>query len=404
MKKKILILGASAYQVPAIKRAISLGYEVATTDNVPQNPGHALAGESFQVDATDAEGVVSLAKAIKADGVLSPATDAGVVAAAEAAARLGLPGVPADAAATLTDKIRFRSFLSANELPCPRFWAFSGPAWPASPLGAPRPPGEGEGSQYVVKPNRSSGSKGAFIVENMEDFGGYAPEALGFSLDKTAILEEFLPGRQGTAEGVLEGGRAKAIMLTDRLTAPKPYVATWGHLAPGEFGQEGESAIVCAIERVFKLLSVTDCVFDCDFVAAGAGEVYLLELTPRLGGNSLTALCSASLGLDLADYAVRLACGDFAPCVPKLKPTPAAIILLGVLSPGRAAWDRKEERALRKEKWVSRLTFDVSPGTKVEPFINGRRRLGEALIEANGRDGLREKIQELRRRLRLRAE
>jgi biotin carboxylase len=402
MKKTILILGASMYQVPVIKRAVDIGYEVATTDNNPLNLGHAYADAPYNVDVTDVEGIVKLAQRINPGGVLSPATDVAVVAAAAAAAKLGLPGPPVEAAVTLTEKIRFRSFLTANKFPCPQFWPFSEPIWPVDPLDAPSP--LDQANCYIVKPNRSSGSKGAFIVENINDFDRYAPESLSFSLDNTAILEKFLPGRQGTAEGVFVGGRVKAIMLTDRLTAPKPYVATWGHITPGEFSQDDESKIIKAIEGIFQSLSVTDCVFDCDFVRSDSGEVYILELTPRLGGNSLIALCSASLGLDLADYAVRSACGDFAACLPRPNPVPAALILLGELKSGLVTWDRAGEKALKNEKWLLRLTFDFAQGKKIEPFINGRQRLGEALVVGLDRDDLRDKIMELKFRLRLKVE
>ena len=53
MPKTILVLAASRYQLPTITSAKRLGYRVITTDNLPENPGHALADVNYLVDTLD---------------------------------------------------------------------------------------------------------------------------------------------------------------------------------------------------------------------------------------------------------------------------------------------------------------------------------------------------------------
>ena len=100
MSKTLLVLGAGIYQLPAIETAKRLGYRVLTTDNLPDNPGHRLAHQSFDCDITDVEGVSAIGERHGISGVIAPCTDAGVVSAAIVAGRLRLPGPPAHSAAS----------------------------------------------------------------------------------------------------------------------------------------------------------------------------------------------------------------------------------------------------------------------------------------------------------------
>lgn len=390
MKKTILILAASQYQLPIIKKALSLNCRVLTSDNRPDNPGHALAHQSFNIDTTDVDGISELARSQRIDGILAPATDVAVISAAKAARALGLPGPPPLAAETLTNKILFREFLLANKIPCPEFTGFSeaGPEIGRMIKNGP----------WLVKPNRSSGSKGIFIIDDQSGFERYAPEALKFSLDGQALAERFISGSQHTCEGFLEGGKIKTAMITDRLTAPAPYVATRGHLTPHSLPPGGEEKAFKLFELIFEKLNLTDGPFDADFVYS-QGEPYVLEMTPRLGGNSLSQLYSASLGVDLIALAIGHACGVPIEVRPHKNPRPAAAIILGLKKPGRAVWNEAEAEKLAAEDWVLNLSFDIPHGADAEAFINGRHRLGEVLIAADSRQSLDSRINEFSNRL-----
>jgi hypothetical protein len=66
-------------------------------------------------------------------------------------------------------------------------------------------------------------------------------------------------------------------------------------------------------------------------------------------------------------------------------------------------WNEFEMDALRREAWVESLILDLPQGSPVKPFINGRHRVGEALIAGSDRNELDSRTQELRRRLALAA-
>ncbi|CAN5923645.1 hypothetical protein BH11MYX4_BH11MYX4_04620 [soil metagenome] len=104
----LLVLGASRYQLEVIQKAKDLGYRVVTTDNVPGNPGHTVADQSFVVDTTDLDQVLEIARREQVIGVVAPCTDVAVPTAAHVSDALGLCGIPFQSARSLTSKLLFR--------------------------------------------------------------------------------------------------------------------------------------------------------------------------------------------------------------------------------------------------------------------------------------------------------
>src|SRR5215831_1878060 len=294
MNKTLLVLAAAIYQIPTIETAKRLGYRVITTDNTPENPGHTLADRSFGVDTTDVAGVLALARKERISGVIAPGTDVAVITAAHVAKHLHLTGPPPTAACILTQKYLFREFLRQAGFTCPRTFLVNGD----------HPPDGGlfDGRPWLLKPNRSSGSKGIVIISTCDEFSAHLAESRAFSLDHTVILEEFIDGTQHTCEGVLQAGRIALALLTDRDTAPKPYTVTTGHRVPTSLPETIQHAALRTIEEVFASLHVTSGPFDCDFVASGE-RIALIEMAPRVGGNSLSKLFKAALDFDFVAYA-----------------------------------------------------------------------------------------------------
>lgn len=374
-----------------IKTALRLGHTVYTTDNNPANPGHALAHRSFCVDTTDADAICELVERERIDAVIAACTDVAVPTAARVGARFRLPAPPIAAADVLCSKLAFRDFLATTDLPRPTHLRLHGPQPPAD-LFARHP-------AWIIKPDRASGSKGIAIVRSADDIERRYAEAASHSKNGVVIVERFLDGAQGTCEGVVVDGRIRFHLVLDRLCAAPPHVVTAGQLAPSRLSSAHARRLVEQLEDVMSRLAIRDCVFDCDFACAG-DEIYLLEVTPRLGGNSINALVRAAYpGFDLAEYAVRLACGDPLPPTPADPPRAAAVRILGVAGAGTLRYDEADVAALRREPWIVRLVLDVASGASVRAFVDGRHRLGEAVLVASSRDELDARIAELDRRL-----
>jgi biotin carboxylase len=395
MNKTLLVLAASIYQVPVILTAQKLGYRVITTDNVPSNPGHSLAHASFDIDTTDIDGILQLAKQENISGIISPATDVAVLTAAVVASELGLQGPNKRAAQILTNKYLFRELQREKNWARPRYVSihsedtlFNGDFF--------------EDRTWLIKPAVSSGSKGIYILRDQESFKAHIKESLSYSIEKTAILENFIEGSQHTCEGILQRGQFVLSLITDRLTASPPYVGTRGHIVPTLLSLERQNAALASIKSVLDELEITDGLFDCDFVDDG-DTTFILEMTPRLGGNSLYELIRSTLGIDMIEYAVKYACNDLDVAL-FLKPFKAmALLVLGVEKNGRLSWDEKGVQKLTEQTWLLKFSLDLPRGAAVTAFANGRHRVGEALIFAANRAELDKRMSQFQQMLALKA-
>ena len=119
MKKKILMLGASYFQIPAIKYAKLKDYHVITVDYMPDNPGHKFSDEYYNISTVDKNSILELAKKLRIDGILSYASDPGAPTAAYVAEKLALPGNPYESVRILQRKYLFRNLLKTMDLNVP---------------------------------------------------------------------------------------------------------------------------------------------------------------------------------------------------------------------------------------------------------------------------------------------
>ena len=70
MSKKIMILGASILQLPAIQKAVEMGLEVIAVDMNPDAVGFKVPGVFREVISTiDIDAIVEAAKKHKIDGI-----------------------------------------------------------------------------------------------------------------------------------------------------------------------------------------------------------------------------------------------------------------------------------------------------------------------------------------------
>jgi biotin carboxylase len=393
-RARLLVLGAGAYQIPVMRTASRLGVEVIAVDRSDSTPGAAIADHFFAVDTADREAVAQIAIAEGVDGVIAPCTDVAVPTQAYVAAVIGASGPTVHAAEILTDKGRFRAYQRLRDLPRPRSVEVG--------IGSLEDVSLGEDT-YVMKPARSSGSKGTFVVE-ANQIAEHLRETLSYCPDERFIVESFIPGEQGTVEGLWVDGQITLAVITERMTAAVPFVATLGHLWPSHFGEDICQRILDAIVDIFVDLRIPNSPFDCDFVVGTDGPV-VLELTPRLGGNSLSKLVRAATGVDLTAEAVRLALPQSEILLPLPSANPlgpaVGVLVLNSPAPGQLVYDLAGEAALRAEPWLAEISWDFPIGTPVRAFANGRDRVGEALFVAPDRTILDQRQADIGRRLKL---
>lgn len=388
-RKTLLVLAASRYQIPVIITAKRLGYRVLTADNVPDNPGHALADLAYSVDTTDIEGILAIARRECIDGIIAACTDVAVPTAAIVANALDLPGIPSETAHITCDKNHFRNFLRNQGWNCPESLEIAVDTVLPDDLFT-RP--------WVLKPAKSSGSKGVCIINSHAEYRKRVEATLVFSRDNRGILEQYIDGWQITCEGLMNQGRIAFVAVTDRKTVSPPHVATRGHCIPSRLPSSLQQQVLDHLARLWSALRVNEGPFDCDLVVTDR-DIYIIEGSPRIGGNSLAQLLLAAYDFDLIDYAVRQSMGESVRVPTSSLQRSAGLLLLGVEQMGRLHYDAMALAALLKMPEIEHLAFDYPLGTVVHPFMDGRHRVGEAIVIGRDRDDIDQRLLDLQERL-----
>lgn len=307
VQKKILLLGGLRYLLPVIEEAHKMGVYVITADYLPDNIAHKYSDAYCNVSITDKEAVLAEARRLQIDGILSFAVDPGVVAAAYVAEKMGLPSTCSyNAARILQDKSLFRAFLAENGIQTP--WAISAEKY--SDI-------EGSISDFpwpvIVKPVDSAGSKGVRRVDAIEDLQDAFVHALENSMSKKVIVEEFIPkdGCSYGAELFVQNGKIVFSSFYDQLfdeQSPNPYVP-YAECWPSTIPVDAEKEILTFIQKICNILKVSTGIFNVECRKSTSGKAYLMELSPRAGGNRLAEMIRYAMGSDIIRPEVQKALG-----------------------------------------------------------------------------------------------
>ena len=118
MKKKLLILGASIWQVPAIKKAKELGLDVIVADMDPGAVGFKIPDITCEIASTiDTKAILEVAKKHNIDGLMTVASDMPMRTIAVVSHELGVVGLTEETAFNTTNKAAMRTCLKANNVP-----------------------------------------------------------------------------------------------------------------------------------------------------------------------------------------------------------------------------------------------------------------------------------------------
>lgn len=377
--KRILMLGGSMQQIPAIKRAKELGNNVITCDYLPSNPGHKYSDEYHNVSTTDLDGVLKLATELKIDGIIAYASDPAAPTAAYVSEKLNLPGNPYKSVKILTEKDLFRDFLQKNNFTCPRAKGFLTYEDALKEINMFKFP-------VMVKPVDSSGSKGVVKVSKLDDLEEAVKEALSYSRGKRFIIEEFIvkKGYQVSGDGFSVDGKLVFTSYGNELYSNKgtrDYVAL-GEFWPTLLTKEQKEKVDTELQKLITALGMKTCAYNIEVILDKDDSVYVLELGPRNGGSYIPQLIKYATGVDLIDYTIYGALGEDCSTL-KMKETNGFYSNYMIYS----TTSGKFKKIQFDEKFEKENLLDVycthSLGEEVHAYSNTSHSLGTILFKAN---------------------
>lgn len=307
-QKKLMLLGGIRYLLPVIKAAHEQGYYVITADYLPDNIAHKFSDEYVNVSIVDKEAVLKIAQEKRIDGIMSFGVDPGVVAASYVQNKMGLPSFgPFESVEILQNKDKFRAFLTKNGFNVPQAKGFdSVEAAMQEIYWYPWP--------VIVKPTDAAGSKGVTRVDKAEDLKPALEYAMKHSISGHIIVEEFIDkqGCSSDTDSFSEDGKLKFVSFCAQrfdVEAANPYTPA-AYSWPSTFTKEQEEYLTSEIQRLITLLNLKTVVYNIEVRVASNGKPYIMELTPRGGGNRLCEMLRYATGVDMITAITRAMVGD----------------------------------------------------------------------------------------------
>lgn len=307
-QKRLMLLGGLRYLLPVIKVAHEQGYYVITADYLPDNIAHKYSDEYCNVSIVDKEAVLREARRLQIDGIMSFACDPGVVAASYVQNQMGLPSFgPFESVKILQNKDKFRAFLAKNGFNVPQAKGFdSVDAAMGKAYWYPWP--------VIVKPTDAAGSKGVTRVDRLEDLKPALEYAMEHSISGHIIVEEFIEkaGCSSDTDSMsVDGKLVFTSFCAQRFDseASNPYTPA-AYSWPSTFTKEQEGYLTSEIQRLITLLGLNTVVYNIETRIGTNGKPYIMELTPRGGGNRLCEMLHYATGVDMITAITRAMVGD----------------------------------------------------------------------------------------------
>lgn len=378
-----MLLGGIHYLLPVIKAAHEQGYYVITADYLPDNIAHKYSDEFVNVSIVDKEAVLAEAQKRQIDGIISFGVDPGVEAAAYVQEQMHLPSMgPYESVRILQNKDLFRSFLRDNGFNVPEARGYSSledalkdTEWLHFPM--------------IVKPTDSAGSKGITRVDRIDQYEAAVRFAFEKSIKGNIIVEQYLGkvGCSSDTDSFLLDGKWQFMSYNAQrfdADAANPYAPsayTWPSTFP-----EHEAYLTSELQRLMTLLRMRTSVFNIETRIATDGKPYIMECTPRGGGNRLCEMLRYATGEDMITAQVRAAVGDSVEGVEQ-KPYNGhwAEIILHAPKAGRFAGIKIAEslpaEVVERDLWVKE-------GDHVEPFRGANDAIGTLVLRFDNKNAM----------------
>ncbi|MGE7689370.1 ATP-grasp domain-containing protein [Lysinibacillus sp. NPDC097214] len=308
--KKLLVLGGDYSQIPAIKKAKEMGCFVIACDYSEHNPGHQYAHAYYNIDYSDKEAVLALAKSLKVDGIICFAADAAAPTVAYVAEKLGLMSNPYDSVEIVSHKDQFRAFLQANNFKVPRAQGYH-------TLEQAKTDFHHFTMPVMIKPVDSSASRGVSKISTIDLLQEAIENALKFSKDKRFIMEEYIEHIGYQVEGDVFSVNGKLVFscfanghfVSESLNPVNPFVPI-GPSWPCNMPVHIQQKIHEEIQRLLKKLQMKTGAYNFDIQVDDLENVYFLDMGARNGGHLIPDVTKYATGVDMIEFSIKAALGE----------------------------------------------------------------------------------------------
>lgn len=302
--KKILIIGAGFLQSFVIRKAKEMGYYTITIDKNPSSIGFSYADEYGIVDIVNQEACLRFAREKCIDGVMTAATDYGVLSAAYIAQQMNLPGLKYEIAKVIKNKYMVRRTLFENGIDdISQYFEISN-------INDVEEFGNKIHFPVMVKPCDGSGSKAAKRVDSICELKSACKEAIDASLINRALIEDFIEAKEYGVESFVYDGQVHVLGVMGKYMTNPPDYAELGHCIPSQLAIEEKVKEIA--QNAINALGINFGAVNMDVLVTKDNRICIVDIGARMGGNLIGShIIPLGTGIDYMGNLIRASVGDF---------------------------------------------------------------------------------------------
>ena len=369
--KRLLIIGASILQLPAIKKAKKMGLYVAVADFNPNAIGIQYADEYYNASTIVEDAICDVAKRFKPDGIMTLATDMPMRSLAKAAALMGLPAISYDTAIKATDKYEMIKAFKEHCVASPWFYNISS----REDISLLK---ENVSYPCIMKPTDNAGSRGVVLANNFDELLNAYDYSHKQSRSGNVIIEEYLQGDEVSVEVIVINGDVHVLAITDKLTTGAPHFVEMGHNQPSRHPLHIQNAIKELATEAVKSVGIHTGPAHVEMMVTERGPI-MIELGARMGGDCITThLVPLSTGIDMIKATIDLALGNIPDITPKINMASAIRFIKGPVGIIKAIDGIEEAKQI---PGVIEVTLTKSVGDTIDDIHSSTDRVGYIIAQ-----------------------
>jgi len=261
--------------------------------------------------AESLEAVKKYAERHPIDGVVTFWED-DVLLTAKIVDMLGLPGIPYRVARVTRNKYLFREFCKQAGIPTPQHRMIVTPADVDFVM-------ENFNFPIIAKPVYGSSSALVVKVEKKQDLPKiihYITENISEKMESALVngtqifAEEYLDGQEVDIDMLVQNGKVKFHSICDNEPTDEPFFVEVGDSIPSSLLEESQEKLLeMASETLEKLGVQQGCIhFEAKWTKRGP---FPIEVNIRMGGDYVHSFVKGCWGVDLVEYAAKIALGIY---------------------------------------------------------------------------------------------
>lgn len=372
-EKKLLIVGAGRGQVDLIKTAQKMGCKVIVATHSYDYPGVPLADKVCLADIRDHEAVCKIAEDEGVDGVATACLDTGIEAVGYTCDKLNLSGISFVPAQRANDKLLMKRALVAAGVPTAKYSMVGDKQALYNVLEEMTLP-------LIIKAVDLQGSRGIYVCETKEEVISYYDLVMEQTQKDYCIIEEFIRGVEFGAEAFVQNGEVIFVLPNGKRNH---FVSTGipiGHFAPMERDEAFLEKASRIVSDAIAAIGFNNCAVNVDLIERD-GEIYIIELTGRVGANCLPELVSLYYGINYYEMIVMCALGlDARKVFDTRAKTPIANSSCMLTMDKSGTVKSINNRHPKDDKNVYSIVFFIKEGDEVRSFTNSNDCIGQVIV------------------------